>query len=187
MAVGGAPDRGAGVATLVLAAGALIALPFVLPAAGLSVTSATEVVIFAIACLALNILVGYTGLVSFGHGAWFGLGAYAAALSQRHWFPGSMVVPALFALAFIAVQREFGGFAEYLWGMAGGEPLVNHPASTAELPVTSELSDRLSKDLKKRGFTFVGSTIIYAMMQATGMVNDHVLTCPRHAVVKAKS
>ena len=79
-----------------------LALPFALLAGGLTLTSATDVVIFAIACMALNMLVGHTGLVSFGHGAWFGLGAYAAALAQRHWFPGSMLWPALFALAFLS-------------------------------------------------------------------------------------
>ena len=73
-------------------------LPFVLPAVGLTLTTATDVVIFAIACMGLNILVGHTGLVSFGHGAFFGLAAYAAALSQRHWFPGDIVIPALFAI-----------------------------------------------------------------------------------------
>ena len=75
-----------------IAAAALVVLPFALLAGGLTLTSATDVVIFAIACMALNILVGHTGLVSFGHGAWFGLGAYAAALTQRHWFPGSVAV-----------------------------------------------------------------------------------------------
>ena len=75
---------------VVIAALACAVLPFALRAGGLTMTSATDVVIFAIACTALNILVGNTGLVSFGHGAWFGLGAYAAALAQRHWFPGSI-------------------------------------------------------------------------------------------------
>ena len=79
---------------LLVAALALVALPFALLAGGLTLTSATDVVIFSIACMALNILVGNTGLVSFGHGAWFGLGAYAAALAQRHWFPGSITWPA---------------------------------------------------------------------------------------------
>jgi ABC-type branched-subunit amino acid transport system permease subunit len=74
---------------LVIAALALLLLPFVLSVIGLGVTSATEVVVFALACMALNILVGYTGLTSFGHGAWFGLAAYAAGMSQRDWFPGS--------------------------------------------------------------------------------------------------
>ena len=77
---------------LLIALVALIALPFVLLAVGLTLTTATDVVIFAIACMGLNILVGHTGLVSFGHGAFFGLAAYAAALSQRHWFPGDIVI-----------------------------------------------------------------------------------------------
>ncbi|MBA3478443.1 MAG: ATP-binding cassette domain-containing protein [Lautropia sp.] len=88
---------------LAAVAAALLLLPILLPAAGLTVTSATEVVIFAIACMALNILVGHTGLVSFGHGAWFGLGAYAAGLIQRHWLPGGFLWPTLLALAMIAV------------------------------------------------------------------------------------
>ena len=88
---------------IVVAALALVVLPFALLAGGLTLTSATDVVIIGVACMALNILVGYTGLVSFGHGAWFGLGAYAAALAQRHWFTGSVLWPTLFALAFLAV------------------------------------------------------------------------------------
>ena len=91
---------------LVIAALGALVLPFILLAAGLTLTSATDVVIFAIACMALNMLVGYTGLVSFGHGAWFGLGAYAAALAQRYWFPGSVLWPALFALAFLRRRRR---------------------------------------------------------------------------------
>jgi ABC-type branched-subunit amino acid transport system ATPase component/ABC-type branched-subunit amino acid transport system permease subunit len=92
------------------AALAALVLPFVLLAVGLTLTSATDVVIFAIACMALNVLVGHTGLVSFGHGAWFGLGAYAAALAQRHWFPGSVLWPALFALVFLVVAGVLIGF-----------------------------------------------------------------------------
>jgi len=95
---------------VVLAALGALALPFVLLAAGLTLTSATDVVIFAIACMALNVLVGHTGLVSFGHGAWFGLGAYAAALAQRYWFQGSVLWPALFALAFLVVAGIAIGF-----------------------------------------------------------------------------
>ncbi len=93
-----------------LAALACAVLPFALLAGGLTLTSATDVVIFAVACMALNMLVGHTGLVSFGHGAWFGLGAYAAALAQRHWFAGSMVWPALFALVFLLVASVLVGF-----------------------------------------------------------------------------
>ena len=88
---------------LVAVAVALIALPIVLPMSGLTLTSATEVVIFAIACMALNVLVGHTGLVSFGHGAWFGLGAYAAGLLQRHWFPGQFVLPTVLGMVIVAV------------------------------------------------------------------------------------
>ncbi len=95
---------------VVIAALACAVLPFALRAGGLTMTSATDVVIFAIACMALNVLVGNTGLVSFGHGAWFGLGAYAAALAQRHWFPGSIAWPSLFALAFLAVASALIGF-----------------------------------------------------------------------------
>ena len=89
---------------------ALIVLPFVLQAMGLTLTSATDVVIFAIAALGLNLLVGYTGLTSFGHGAWFGIGAYAAALAQKYWFPGQIVPPMLFALAFVALLSAVVGF-----------------------------------------------------------------------------
>ncbi len=91
---------------MLVAAVLLVVLPFALLAGGLTLTSATDVVIFAIACMALNILVGNTGLVSFGHGAWFGLGAYAAALAQLHWFRGSMLWPALFALMFLRSLRS---------------------------------------------------------------------------------
>ena len=98
------------VAPVVIAALACAGLPFVLLAGGLTLTSATDVVIFAVACMALNLLVGRTGLVSFGHGAWFGLGAYAAALAQRHWFAGSVLWPALFALGFLLVASTLIGF-----------------------------------------------------------------------------
>src|SRR5712691_8891254 len=93
----------AGRAPLLIAAAALSALPLALQLAGLAVTSASEVVIFAMACMALNILVGHTGLVSFGHGAWFGLGAYAAALLQREVVRASMLLPILGAMAIIAM------------------------------------------------------------------------------------
>src|SRR2546423_12206685 len=94
---------------LVVAALALALLPFVLDAVGLPLRTSIDVVVFAVACLGLNILVGYTGLVSFGHGAWFGVGAYAAALSQRYWFPGAVILPALFALLFVAVMALLSG------------------------------------------------------------------------------
>jgi len=95
--------------SLIVAGVGLIALPFVLNAVGLTWTSANEIVIFALAAMALNVLVGQTGLVSFGHGAWFGLAAYAAGLIQLNWFPGSMVLPALLALVIIGlVAAGFG-------------------------------------------------------------------------------
>ena len=95
--------------SLIVAALTLIILPFALDFAGLPLRSSIDVVVFAIACMGLNILVGHTGLVSFGHGAWFGLAAYAAALSQRYWFPGTITMPALFAIAFVAVSATFSG------------------------------------------------------------------------------
>lgn len=81
------------------------------------------------------------------------------------------------AKAFIAVQKEFGSFDAYIWGFVGGAPLVHHRTSLKEIPARTEISDAMSKDLKKRGFTFVGSTIMYAFMQACGLVNDHVADC----------
>jgi branched-chain amino acid transport system ATP-binding protein len=95
---------------LVVVLGTVLALPFVLQLLGLTLTTATDVVVFAIACMGLNILVGNTGLVSFGHGAFFGLAAYAAALAQRHWFPGEIVLPALTALASVAAFAWLSGF-----------------------------------------------------------------------------
>jgi len=84
------------------------------------------------------------------------------------------------ARAFLAVQKEFGSFDKYVWRFVGGRPIVNRFTSLKDLPATSTESDALSKDLKARGFRFVGSTIMYAHMQAVGMVNDHLLSCFRH-------
>ncbi len=84
------------------------------------------------------------------------------------------------AKAFLDVQREFGTFSEYIWGFVGGRPIQNRFSKDSDIPATSPESDALSKDLKKRGFKFVGSTIVYAHMQATGMVNDHVTGCFRY-------
>jgi DNA-3-methyladenine glycosylase I len=81
------------------------------------------------------------------------------------------------AKAFLEVQREFGSFDAYVWRFVGGKPIVRRPASLKAVPATTPESDALSKDLKKRGFTFVGSTIMYAFMQATGLVDDHVRGC----------
>lgn len=88
------------------------------------------------------------------------------------------------AIAFIAVQKEFGSFDKYIWSFVAGKPIQNKPRTSADVPAKTEISDAMSKDLKKRGFTFVGSTICYAFMQATGMVNDHLVDCPRHAAAK---
>jgi DNA-3-methyladenine glycosylase I len=81
------------------------------------------------------------------------------------------------AKAFLAVQREFGSFDAYVWRFVGGKPIVQRRSSLKQVPATTPESDALSKDLKKRGFTFVGSTIIYAFMQATGLVDDHIRGC----------
>jgi DNA-3-methyladenine glycosylase I len=83
------------------------------------------------------------------------------------------------AKAFLAVQKEFGSFSKYLWGFVGGKPVVNHPRTLNRVPASTDLSDRISKDLKLRGFRFVGSTIIYAYLQAVGVVDDHVADCFR--------
>ena len=84
------------------------------------------------------------------------------------------------ARAFLAVQEEKGSFADYLWDFVDGTPIQNRRRNLKAIPATTPLSDTISKDMKKRGFTFVGSTIIYAHMQATGMVNDHTTACFRH-------
>ena len=81
------------------------------------------------------------------------------------------------AQAFIKVQEEFGTFSKYIWGFVDGKPIDNQPKILGEVKATTPISDALSKDLKKRGFKFVGSTVMYAHMQATGMVNDHVVDC----------
>ena len=83
------------------------------------------------------------------------------------------------AKAFLAVQAEFGSFAKYAWGYVGGKPVVNRHRTMKSVPARTAVSDALSKDLKKRGFNFVGSTIIYAFMQAVGMVDDHMAGCFR--------
>jgi DNA-3-methyladenine glycosylase I len=84
------------------------------------------------------------------------------------------------ARAFLAVQKEFGSFDRYVWRFVGGKPILNRWQSLKAIPARSAESDRLSQDLKQRGFRFVGSTIVYAHMQATGMVNDHLTHCFRH-------
>jgi DNA-3-methyladenine glycosylase I len=84
------------------------------------------------------------------------------------------------AAAFLAVQEEFGSFDAYIWGFVGGAPIKNGWHTDGEIPATSPESEAMSKDLKKRGFKFVGPTICYAFMQASGMVNDHVVDCFRY-------
>ena len=85
------------------------------------------------------------------------------------------------AKAFLEVRKEFGTFDAYIWSFVGARPLQNAWSELKQVPARTEHSDAMSKDLKKRGFTFVGTTICYAFMQATGMVNDHLVTCFRHA------
>ena len=84
------------------------------------------------------------------------------------------------ARAYLGIQAEYGTFSEYLWGMVNGKPIQNHWTRLEDVPATSELSERLSRDLKKRGFGFVGSTICYAFLQATGIINDHLTNCWRY-------
>lgn len=81
------------------------------------------------------------------------------------------------AQAFRKVQEEFGSFCDYFWSFTGGKPIDNAPQTLKDVPASTPLSDAISKDLKKRGFKFVGTTVVYAHMQATGMVNDHVVSC----------
>jgi DNA-3-methyladenine glycosylase I len=91
------------------------------------------------------------------------------------------------ARAFLAIQREFGSFNSYIWQFVGGAPIINRYRTMKTLPARTARSDAMSKDLKARGFTFVGSTICYAFMQATGMVNDHLTTCYRYPELRRRS
>jgi len=88
------------------------------------------------------------------------------------------------ARLFLEMQKEFGSFSAYLWNFTGGKPVCNKWKTLAEIPATTELSDRIAADLKKRGFRFLGSTIVYAHLQATGLVNDHLISCFRYREVK---
>ncbi len=81
------------------------------------------------------------------------------------------------AQKFMEVQKEFGSFSEYIWGFVNGKPLDQKPKTLSDIPATTDLSDFIAKDLKKRGFKFMGSTVVYAHMQATGMINDHIESC----------
>lgn len=89
------------------------------------------------------------------------------------------------AKAFLTIQEEFGSFAAYIWSYVNGDPIVGRWSSLGEVPVTTDLSDRISKDLKQRGFNFVGSTIIYSFLQATGIVMDHITSCDRYEDLKS--
>jgi DNA-3-methyladenine glycosylase I len=91
------------------------------------------------------------------------------------------------AKAFLLIRKEFGTFNNYIWSFVNGKPINNKFKSLSELPARTELSDKISSDMKKRGFKFVGSTIIYAHMQATGMVNDHVVSCYRYRELRSAS
>lgn len=84
------------------------------------------------------------------------------------------------AQAFLQLQQELGSFSTYLWGFVDGKPVLNHWQTMQQIPACTAISDAMAKDLKRRGFKFVGSTICYALMQATGMVNDHLITCFCH-------
>lgn len=90
------------------------------------------------------------------------------------------------AKAFLGIQKEFGSFNNYIWGFVNNKPIKNAYKSLEEIPAKTELSEKISKDLKKRGFKFVGPTIIYAFMQAVGMVNDHTVDCFRYNELKIK-
>lgn len=89
------------------------------------------------------------------------------------------------AKAFMAVQTEFGSFSNYIWHFTAGKPIKNHWNSPTDVPAHTELSDTVSRDLKKRGFKFVGTTIMYSFLQATGIVNDHLTSCFRHREIEA--
>src|SRR5215813_5140377 len=91
------------------------------------------------------------------------------------------------ATAFLAVQKEFGSFDSYLWSFVGGKPKQNRWRRMAQVPARTAESDAMSRGLSRREFKFVGSTICYALMQATGMVNDHLVSCPRHKQVRSRS
>lgn len=85
---------------------------------------------------------------------------------------------------FLKIQEEFGSFDKYIWSFVGNKPVVNSWEDMTQVPATSELSDNVSKDLKKRGFKFLGTTIIYSHLQATGIINDHLVNCFKHKILK---
>lgn len=91
------------------------------------------------------------------------------------------------AKLFLDIQKEFGSFDKYIWGFVNYKPVVNHLEDISQSPATSELSDKVSLDLKKRGFKFLGSTILYSHLQATGVINDHLVSCFRYKELKNNS
>jgi DNA-3-methyladenine glycosylase I len=86
--------------------------------------------------------------------------------------------------AFLQIQKEYGSFSSYIWNFVGGDPIINHWETLQDVPASTEISDKMSKQLKKDGFKFIGTTICYSFMQAVGMVNDHILECFCHPVNK---
>lgn len=90
------------------------------------------------------------------------------------------------AKAFLEIQREYGSFDKFIWSYVNGTPIVNRFKTLSEMPANTPLSDKISKDLKKRGFNFVGTTIVYSFMQAVGMVDDHLISCPCHSDNRGK-
>ncbi|WP_374120886.1 DNA-3-methyladenine glycosylase I [Neobacillus sp. PS3-12] len=88
------------------------------------------------------------------------------------------------AEAFLRIQKEYGSFSSYIWNFVGGDPIINHWETLQDVPASTEISDKMSKQLKKDGFKFIGSTICYSFMQAVGMVNDHILECFCHPINK---
>ena len=88
------------------------------------------------------------------------------------------------AKRFLEIQKEFGSFSSYIWGFSGGKPVTGKWKTIAEIPAKTELSDKIAADMKKRGFNFLGSTILYSHMQATGIVNDHITSCFRYKEIK---
>lgn len=120
--------------------------------------------------------------------AQYGEGKYSSLLVDAGIIRNKLKIKATItnAQAFMKVQGEFGSFSKYIWQFTNGKPIQNTFKNREEVPATTKLSDALSKDLKKRGFKFIGSTVVYAHMQATGMVNDHTIDCFRYEEIKNK-
>ena len=117
---------------------------------------------------------------------WKAVGVISERGSSSAWHADALRSAVTNARLLLELQAEFGGFGKYLWGFVDGRPLTNAWRAMADIPATTPVSDALGKDLKRRGFNFVGSTIMYAHMQATGMVNDHVTGCFRYREIREK-